>query len=201
MFQYENLRSMKIEQFKQSLEAENKKLNEQISEALNVLIALETKNGKRQIPVPGNAISGVANMASQEVEVEKVKSLTQEPANQPTAKNSETTAAKEPKEAKPKKVKQPAEKPQNPPTDDIIDVGRLDLRIGKIVDVKKHPDADSLYVEQIDCGEANPRTVVSGLVNHIPIEEMQNRIVMVLCNLKPAKVLTKNLHNFLFKLI
>lgn len=33
--------------------------------------------------------------------------------------------------------------------------------------VKKHPDADSLYVEQIDVGEAEPRTVVSGLVNYI----------------------------------
>lgn len=36
-----------------------------------------------------------------------------------------------------------------------------------------HPDADSLYVEEIDVGEAQPRTVVSGLVKHIPLEEMQ----------------------------
>ena len=43
--------------------------------------------------------------------------------------------------------------------------------------VQKHPDADSLYVEEIDVGEAAPRTVVSGLVNYIPIEEMQVCII------------------------
>jgi tRNA-binding EMAP/Myf-like protein len=37
-------------------------------------------------------------------------------------------------------------------------------------------------------GESSPRTVVSGLVNYVPIEEMQDRMVVVLCNLKPAKM-------------
>ena len=46
------------------------------------------------------------------------------------------------------------------------------MRIGEIVDVKKHPDADSLYVEQVDLGEEQPRTIVSGLVKHVPIEEV-----------------------------
>ncbi|KAF8754984.1 nucleic acid-binding protein [Rhizoctonia solani] len=50
----------------------------------------------------------------------------------------------------------------------------IDLRVGKIVHVEKHPDADGLYVEQIDIGEPEgPRTVVSGLVNYIPIEQMR----------------------------
>ena len=60
--------------------------------------------------------------------------------------------------------------------------------MGKIVDVNKHPDADALYVEQIDLGEAKPRTIVSGLVKFVPIEEMRDRLVVVLCNLKPAKM-------------
>ena len=38
---------------------------------------------------------------------------------------------------------------------------RLDIRVGKIVEVSKHPDADSLYVEKIDLGETVPRTIVS----------------------------------------
>ena len=57
-------------------------------------------------------------------------------------------------------------------TDDIADVGRLDMRVGRIIDVKKHPDADALYVETIDLGEEHPRTVVSGLVKHIPIDQV-----------------------------
>ncbi|CAK9193472.1 unnamed protein product [Sphagnum troendelagicum] len=67
-----------------------------------------------------------------------------------------------------------------------VDVTRLDIRVGVIKNVKKHPDADSLYVEEIDVGEDTPRVVVSGLVKFIPMEQMQNRRVCVLCNLKPA---------------
>ncbi|KAF4526353.1 hypothetical protein B566_EDAN014090 [Ephemera danica] len=77
-----------------------------------------------------------------------------------------------------------------------IDVGggdeilphRLDIRVGKIVEVSRHPDADALYVEKIDVGDPEPRTIVSGLVNFVPIEQMQSRMVVVLCNLKPAKM-------------
>lgn len=65
---------------------------------------------------------------------------------------------------------------------------RLDIRVGKIVEVENHPEADSLYVEKIDVGEGVPRTIVSGLRNFVPIEEMKNRDVIVLCNLKPAKM-------------
>ncbi|GEM07323.1 tRNA binding protein [Rhodotorula toruloides] len=64
----------------------------------------------------------------------------------------------------------------------------IDLRVGKIVDVKVHPDADSLYVEQIDVGEAEPRTVVSGLVKYKTLDEMRNATLITVCNLKPASM-------------
>ncbi|EFP89617.1 methionyl-tRNA synthetase [Puccinia graminis f. sp. tritici CRL 75-36-700-3] len=64
----------------------------------------------------------------------------------------------------------------------------IDMRVGKIIHVEKHPDADSLYVEKIDFGEPEPRTVVSGLVNYIPIEEMRDRLLVGICNLKPANM-------------
>lgn len=54
-----------------------------------------------------------------------------------------------------------------------ISVSRLDIRVGLIKKVQKHPDADSLYVEEIDVGEESARIVVSGLVKYIPLEEMQ----------------------------
>lgn len=68
-----------------------------------------------------------------------------------------------------------AEKKQAAPSQDEakVDVSRLDLRVGRIVTAEKHPDADSLYVEQVDVGEASPRTVVSGLVKHIPLDQVQ----------------------------
>jgi methionine--tRNA ligase beta chain len=72
------------------------------------------------------------------------------------------------------------ELPDQPPA------SMLDMRVGHIIKAWKHPDADALYVEEIDVGEDAPRTVVSGLVRHIPEAEMQDRMVVVLCNLKPS---------------
>lgn len=54
-----------------------------------------------------------------------------------------------------------------------ISMAKLDIRVGLIISAQKHPDADSLYVEEIDVGEGRTRTVVSGLVKYIPLEEMQ----------------------------
>ncbi|XP_067267731.1 tyrosine--tRNA ligase, cytoplasmic [Chanodichthys erythropterus] len=65
---------------------------------------------------------------------------------------------------------------------------RLDIRVGKVISVEKHPDADSLYLEKIDVGEEQPRTVVSGLVAYISQEQLQDRLVVLLCNLKPQKM-------------
>ena len=65
---------------------------------------------------------------------------------------------------------------------------RLNIRVGKIVEVSKHPDAEKLYVEKIDLGELGTRTIVSGLVDFVPEDQMLNRNVVVLCNLKPAKL-------------
>lgn len=65
------------------------------------------------------------------------------------------------------------EKKAPPPSEDLkVDASRLDLRIGRIVEVRKHPDADTLYVEEVDVGEAALRTVVSGLVKHVPLEQV-----------------------------
>uniref|UniRef100_A0A3Q3XLE1 Tyrosine--tRNA ligase n=1 Tax=Mola mola TaxID=94237 RepID=A0A3Q3XLE1_MOLML len=72
--------------------------------------------------------------------------------------------------------------------DDELVPSRLDIRVGKIISVEKHPDADSLYLEKIDVGEPETRTVVSGLVAYVSQEDLQNRTVLVLCNLKPQKM-------------
>lgn len=67
------------------------------------------------------------------------------------------------------------------------DFSRLDVRVGQILEVSRHPDADKLYVEKIDLGESTgPRTILSGLVPYIPAEELQGKKVLVMANLKPA---------------
>jgi len=73
------------------------------------------------------------------------------------------------------------------PQEDVLPVQKLDFRVGLIKSVKRHPDAEALYVEEIDIGEEKPRQVVSGLVRFMPESELQDRLVVLLCNLKPAK--------------
>ena len=70
----------------------------------------------------------------------------------------------------------------------IDEVLRVEIRVGKILSAERHPDADTLYVEKVDLGSAGVRTVISGLANHIPLENLQNRLVVVVCNLKPSKM-------------
>jgi methionine--tRNA ligase beta chain len=60
--------------------------------------------------------------------------------------------------------------------------------VGFIRKAEKHPDADSLYVSHIDVGEEKDRVVCSGLVKYIPIEDMQERFVVCVCNLKEVKM-------------
>ena len=79
-------------------------------------------------------------------------------------------------------------KPKEGAVEDVVAPHRLDIRIGKIVDVCKHPEADHLYIEKIDLGEGAPRTIVSGLAAFVELEQMKDRMVVVLCNLKPAKM-------------
>lgn len=78
---------------------------------------------------------------------------------------------------------QPSSDAASGPTVDV-----LDIRVGLITKVGPHPNADSLYLEEIDLGEGQPRQVVSGLRKFVPEEKMQNRRVVVVCNLKPAKM-------------
>ncbi|XP_030884899.1 tyrosine--tRNA ligase, cytoplasmic [Leptonychotes weddellii] len=120
---------------------------------------------------------------SVEVALNKLLDPIREKFNTPALKKLTSAAYPEPSKQKPF-AKGPA---KNSEPEEVIP-SRLDIRVGKVISVDKHPDADSLYVEKVDVGEAEPRTVVSGLVQFVPKEELQDRLVVVLCNLKPQKM-------------
>lgn len=100
----------------------------------------------------------------------------------------EKAAQKEKKEEKAKKqsADKPPKKEKSSKEDPTIDF--LDIRVGLIKSIGPHPNADALYVEEIDVGEEKPRTVVSGLRKFVSEEDMKGRMVAVVCNLKPAKM-------------
>ena len=67
------------------------------------------------------------------------------------------------------------------------DFARLEMRTGKIVAVKRHENADKLYIARIDVGDCTLQTVTS-LVPYYSEEELLGKTVVVLCNLAKAKM-------------
>ncbi|MBE6082099.1 MAG: methionine--tRNA ligase [Tissierellaceae bacterium] len=70
---------------------------------------------------------------------------------------------------------------------DIDDFDKIDLRIGKVLEVKKHPRADKLLVFKIQLGE-EIRQIVSGIAKYYSPEELVGKNVVVVANLKPIKL-------------
>ncbi|KAM9314926.1 aminoacyl tRNA synthase complex-interacting multifunctional protein 1a isoform 2-T2 [Pholidichthys leucotaenia] len=168
------------------LMVENAKLKNDIEELKKQLLEKEKRRGVLEIAMPSGDTSVVCSST-----VTPPNSSGAAPSGPVPAAAAAAASRKDgSKKTQEKKGGEKAEKKQAPPSQDNVkvDVSRLDLRVGRIISAEKHPDADSLYVEQVDVGEASPRTVVSGLVSHIPLAQMQNRLAVLLCNLKPAKM-------------
>jgi len=64
----------------------------------------------------------------------------------------------------------------------------VDLRAARIVEVERHPKADKLYLEKIDDGSGEERQIVSGLVQHYGAAELEGKTIVLVNNLKPAKL-------------
>lgn len=63
---------------------------------------------------------------------------------------------------------------------------KLDLRVGKVLEVEEHPKADKLYVLKVDLGEPSPRTIVAGLKLYYKKEELIGKKAVFIANLEPA---------------
>jgi len=163
----------------QRITDENERLLKDLTNLKQDLRYYEIQNGVIQVDVP----------TTKKVVVNASETTSAPPKKETTV---QTPKAKEDQEGKKKKNEGKAKKAAGPPKAAAevlpIDASRLNMKIGRIVNVKKHEDADGLYVEEVDVGEERNRTVVSGLVKHYTLEQMQNRTAIFLCNLKPAKM-------------
>lgn len=176
------------------LRAENESLRREIEKARVSLMVAEIRNGVRQVPVPPRRALNIPAADGQPTPpVADPQPVSTIPTTQPQANK----AKKEPtpaqmEKSKPAKAnnddKDKATSADTGASGDKVDISCLDFRIGKIIAVEKHPDADTLYVETVDIGEDKLRTIVSGLVNHVPIEQMRERLAVFMCNLKPSKM-------------
>lgn len=73
------------------------------------------------------------------------------------------------------------------------DFAKLEIRTGRITEVKRHENADKLYIVQINVGDRSLQTVTS-LVPYYTEEELLHKQVVVLCNLQKPKCAAKPLN-------
>ena len=110
----------------------------------------------------------------------------------PRIEEEEEDKAPEPKkEVQPTKKEKKADKKAagvvTPDQCTIEDFGKLDLRVGTIQKAEKMPNADKLLKLAVQVGD-EVRTIVSGIAPYYKEEELTGKNVIVIANLKPAKL-------------
>ena len=70
----------------------------------------------------------------------------------------------------------------------IDDFVKIDLRVGQVVSAERVKGADKLLHMKVDIGEEQPRTIVAGIAESYPPEEMLGRKVVIVANLQPRKL-------------
>ncbi|ADN01301.1 methionine--tRNA ligase [Spirochaeta thermophila] len=87
------------------------------------------------------------------------------------------------------------EESSQPRSEDVFR-DKVRLVVAKITEVRRHPNAEKLYIEKIDLGGRESQ-IVSGLVPYYKEEELLGRHVIVVENLKPAKLRGEMSHGML----
>lgn len=134
--------------------------------------------------------------------LDEILTSTIEPAGKPVKKGKalfprvETEAdkaAKAKKQAKAdRKAKPEPEKQEAVAADGFIDYDdftRVHQRVGRIVKCEKPAKSKKLLQCTVDLGEGEPRTILTGLAEHYTPEEMEGRLVVVVTNLRPRKMM------------
>ena len=83
------------------------------------------------------------------------------------------------------------------PTVDIDTFGKVDLRVGLVVQAEVVPKSKKLLKLQIDLGEAQPRQILSGIAETVAPEDLVGRQVLVIANLPLRKLMGLDSHGML----
>lgn len=65
---------------------------------------------------------------------------------------------------------------------------KLDLRVGKVLDVEEIEGADLLWKISVDLGELGKRTICAGIKKYYSKEELKGKKIIVFANLTPRKM-------------
>jgi len=65
------------------------------------------------------------------------------------------------------------------------DFAKLELRVGKVLEARPHPNADRLLLVQVDLGDEQ-KQIVAGIRQHYSPEQLVGKLIVVVNNLEPA---------------
>jgi methionyl-tRNA synthetase len=82
--------------------------------------------------------------------------------------------------------------PAPPIVDEEVDIdlfARIKLRTATVLSAELVPKSKKLYQLQLDVGELGKRQIVSGIAPYYTPEELVGKQVVIIANLKPAKLM------------
>ena len=95
---------------------------------------------------------------------------------------------KQAKKDKKEKAKQEKAGKQKEPQKEVHHMSKVDIRVGKVVNIFPNPEGDKLYNEEIDLGNGEIRKIASGLRGRVDINDLKDSLVVVICNLEPRNL-------------
>ena len=76
------------------------------------------------------------------------------------------------------------------------DFKKLDLRVARIADVKEHPNADKLYVIQIEIG-SQTKQIIAGVRENYSAQDLVGKKIVVIDNLESVTIRGEESHGML----
>ncbi|MBF8247988.1 MAG: methionyl-tRNA synthetase, partial [Bacteroidetes bacterium] len=70
----------------------------------------------------------------------------------------------------------------------IEDFKKVDLRLGKVISAERVPKSDKLLKLQVEIGPER-KQIIAGIAQHYSADQMVGKMVVVVANLQPAKLM------------
>lgn len=106
-------------------------------------------------------------------------------------------SAVQPKKVQPKKPPPTANSNQSDKVVDAAGAGRGGqgdgftkawIAVGRVISAIPHPNSEKLYITKVDIGNDQVRQIVAGLQKYVEAAQLEGSLVLVVLNLKPAKL-------------
>ena len=71
----------------------------------------------------------------------------------------------------------------------ITDLQKCEIKIGKVLSAERIEGSEKLLKLSVDLGEAEPRTILSGIAKVVEPEALVGKLVPVVANLEPREMM------------